>query len=86
MADWSIKRQVGILHDVLVKVDKFIFPIDFVILDCKVDVNVRIILGRSFLAIGRALMDVQREDFKFWVNGEEAVFNTCKTMKQAMDF
>ena len=60
MANRSIKRPVGILCDVLVKVDTFIFLVDFVILDCEVDFKVPIILGRPFLATGRALVDVER--------------------------
>nr|XP_016438058.1 PREDICTED: uncharacterized protein LOC107764045 [Nicotiana tabacum] len=57
MADRSIKRPVGIIDDVLVKVGKFLLPAEFVILDCAVDKEIPIILGRPFLAIGRALMD-----------------------------
>ena len=49
IADRTVKRSIGILHDVLVKVESFIFPTDFVILDCEVDFEVPIILGRSFL-------------------------------------
>ena len=37
MVDRTVKRPIGILHDVLVKVESFIFPVDFVILDCEVD-------------------------------------------------
>jgi len=47
---------VGIICDVLVKVDTFIFQADFVILDCEVDFEVPIILGRPFLATGQALV------------------------------
>ena len=54
MADRTVKCPIGILHDVLVKVESFIFPADFVILDCEVDFEVPIILGRPFLATGRA--------------------------------
>ena len=50
MADRQVKRPKGILHDVLVKVESLIFPVDFVILDCEVDFEVPIILGRTFLA------------------------------------
>ncbi|PHT45652.1 hypothetical protein CQW23_14810 [Capsicum baccatum] len=53
MADRSVKRPVGILNDVLVKVLSFIFPAEFVILDCKEDSEVPIILGRPFLATGK---------------------------------
>ena len=56
MADRIVKRPIKILHDVIVKVELFIFPTDFVIIDCKVDFEVPIILGRPFLATGRALV------------------------------
>ena len=59
MADRSVKRPVGILCDVLVKVDYFMFPSEFVILDCDVDFEVPIILGMPFLAIRLALVDVE---------------------------
>ena len=45
IADQILKRPIGILHDVLVKVESFIFPVDFVILDCEVDFKITIILG-----------------------------------------
>ncbi|XP_019256280.1 PREDICTED: uncharacterized protein LOC109234664 [Nicotiana attenuata] len=57
IADRSIKRPVGIVDDVLVKVGKFLLPADFVILDCVVDKEIPIILRRPFLATARALMD-----------------------------
>nr|XP_016493467.1 PREDICTED: uncharacterized protein LOC107812809 [Nicotiana tabacum] len=37
LADRTVKRPTGILDDVLVQVGKFVFPADFVILDCQVD-------------------------------------------------
>ena len=49
------------IEDVLVKVDKFIFPADFIFLDMEEDKEIPIILGVSFLAISRAMIDVQRE-------------------------
>ena len=52
MADRFIAFPQGILEDVLVKIDKFIFPVDFVILDMEEDREVPIILGRPFLATG----------------------------------
>ncbi|XP_019244376.1 PREDICTED: uncharacterized protein LOC109224244 [Nicotiana attenuata] len=65
MADRSIKRPVGIVDDVIVKVGGFQLPADFVILDCAVDKEIPIILGRPFLATGRALMDSERKEIKF---------------------
>ena len=83
MADRTLKRPIGILHDVLVKVESFIFPADFVILDCEVDFEVPIILGRPFLATGRALVDMENGQLKFWLNNDEVTFNVCSTMRQS---
>ena len=69
----------------LVKVDSFIFPADFVILDCKVDFEGPIILGRTFLATGRALVHMEKGQLKFRLNNEEATFNVCRTMRQSGD-
>ena len=72
-------------HDVLVKVELFIFLADFVILDCEVDFEVPIILGRPFLATGRALVDMEKGQMKFRLNNEEATFNVCRTMWQSSE-
>ncbi|PIN00904.1 DNA-directed DNA polymerase [Handroanthus impetiginosus] len=60
LADRSLTYPKGVIKDILVKVDKFIFPADFVVLDMEVDIEVPIILGRPFLATGRTLIDVQK--------------------------
>ena len=50
----------GVIEDFLVKVDKFIFLEDFIVLDMEEDKEIPIILGRPFLATGGALIDVQK--------------------------
>ena len=60
LTNWSIKHPRGVLEDVLVKVHKFIFPIDFIILNMEEDQEIPIILGRPFLVIGRTLINVQK--------------------------
>ncbi|XP_009800098.1 uncharacterized protein LOC107801742 [Nicotiana tabacum] len=57
LADRIVKMTSGIQDDVLVQVGKFVFPADFVILDCRVDEEIPIILGRPFLSTERALID-----------------------------
>ena len=59
----SIKRPRDIIEDVIVKVDKFIFPIEFIILDMGEDMEIPIIRGRPFLATRRELIDVQKREF-----------------------
>ncbi|KAK4716686.1 hypothetical protein R3W88_015024 [Solanum pinnatisectum] len=85
MADRSIKHPVRILYDILVKVDRFIFLANFVILDCEIDAEIPNILGRPFLATGRALVDVESGKLKFWVNEDQVTFNICKSMKHPSD-
>ena len=70
LADRSIKYPRGIVEDVLVKVNKFIFSVDFIVLDMKEDYDVPLILGRPFLAIGGALIDVQQEKLILRVQDE----------------
>ncbi|XP_073121896.1 uncharacterized protein [Henckelia pumila] len=60
LEDRSITYPRGIVEDILVKVDKFIFPAEFVILDMDEDKETPLIFGRPFLATARALIDVHK--------------------------
>ncbi|XP_073061863.1 uncharacterized protein [Primulina eburnea] len=60
LADKSLTYPRGIVDDVLVKVDKFIFPADFFILDMEEDQETTLIFGRPFLATEKALIDVHK--------------------------
>lgn len=75
MANSSVKRFVGILYDILVKVQNFLFPPDFVILDGEVDLEVTIIFDRPFLDTGRVLGEMDKNKLKFMLNDEDMRFN-----------
>nr|GEZ04667.1 reverse transcriptase domain-containing protein [Tanacetum cinerariifolium] len=62
LADRSITRPKGVAKDVFVKVGKFHFPTDFLVVDFDADPRVSLILGRSFLRTGHALIDVYEEE------------------------
>ncbi|XP_022866538.1 uncharacterized protein LOC111386305 [Olea europaea var. sylvestris] len=81
LVDRSITYPKGIIEDVLVMVDKFIFSVDFVVLDMEEDEKVPTILGRPFLAIGRALIDVQEGKLTLQVNEEQVTFNIHQEKK-----
>ncbi|KAK8935660.1 hypothetical protein KSP39_PZI013348 [Platanthera zijinensis] len=85
LADRSVKYPRGIVEDVLVKVDKFIFPADFVILDMDENIEVPLILGRPFLATSRALIDVFDGKLVLRVGEDEVTFQIGNTMKQSLD-
>ena len=65
--------------------DKFIFPIDFIILDMQEDKEVPIILGRPFLATERAMIDVQKGELRLRVQEEEVTFNVFNAIKHPHD-
>ncbi|XP_016544202.1 uncharacterized protein LOC107844256 [Capsicum annuum] len=85
MANRSIKRPVGVLLDVLVKVDRFILLVDFEVIDCEIDQEVSIILDQPFLYTGRAIIDLYFGEMKFWVHDGEVSFRVCKMKKQPID-
>ena len=76
LADISLKHPRGVVEDVLVKVHKFIFPVDFIVLDMEEDKEIPIILGRPFLATGREMIDVQRR-----VQEDEVNFNVFEAVR-----
>ncbi|KAK8562494.1 hypothetical protein V6N12_010572 [Hibiscus sabdariffa] len=69
------------VEDVIVKVGKFVFPVDFLILDCEVDEKAPIILGRPFLAAGRILIDCEKGDFTMRVAGQAMTINVFNTLR-----
>ncbi|XP_022156728.1 uncharacterized protein LOC111023573 [Momordica charantia] len=85
LADRSIMHLEGKIEDVLVQVDKFIFPADFIILDYDADKEVPIILGRPFLATGRALVDVHKGELTMRVQDQEVKFLVHDSMKFPAD-
>lgn len=85
MLDRTVKKPVGILHDDLVKFDVFIFPTDYVILECEVEFKVLIILGQPFLPTGRGLVDMEKGKMKFILNNKEITFKICQSMQHPGD-
>ena len=85
IADMSLKHPRGVIEDVLVKVDKFIFPTDFIVLDMEEDKEIPIIFGRPFLATCRAMIDVQRGELKLRVQEDEVKFNVFEAVRHPVE-
>ena len=81
MENISLTILKGIIKDVLFKVDKFIFPMDFVVLDIEEDREAPIILGKPFLATGQALIDVKMGELTLRVGEDQVKFNLYKSME-----
>ncbi|GKA39142.1 reverse transcriptase domain-containing protein [Tanacetum coccineum] len=86
LADRSITHPKGLAEDVFVKVGKFHFPIDFVVVDFEADPRVPLILGRSFLGTDRALIDVYVEEITLRVNDEAVTFNLDQTTRYSSTY
>ncbi|XP_061368564.1 uncharacterized protein LOC133311525 [Gastrolobium bilobum] len=85
LADRSTRRPDGVIEDILVKIDKFIFPADFVILDMKEDAEIPLLLGRPFLATARAMIDVEQGKLMLRVNDETVTIDVLESMKHPSD-
>nr|GFA19541.1 reverse transcriptase domain-containing protein [Tanacetum cinerariifolium] len=81
LADRSTTRPDGIAEDIFVKVRKFHFPTDFVVIDYVVDPRVPLILGIPFLRTRRALIDVYGEELTLRVDDEAITFKVGQTSK-----
>ncbi|GAU21677.1 hypothetical protein TSUD_242490 [Trifolium subterraneum] len=77
----TLPVTIGIAEDVLVKVDKFMFPIDFVVMDIEEDDDVPLILGRSFMKTARMMIDIDDGVMKVRVQDEEVSFDLWEAMK-----
>nr|GEX93835.1 reverse transcriptase domain-containing protein [Tanacetum cinerariifolium] len=85
-ADRSISRPIGVAEDVYVKVGTFYFPADFVVVDFDADPRVPLILGRSFLKTGRALIDVFKDELTLRVGKEAITFNLDQTLRYSANY
>ena len=81
MADKSIKYPLGVLGNVPTKVEKFIIPADFVVMDIEEDPEIPILLGRPFLVTAGVVIDMKNGKIKVEVNDESIVFDVYKLIK-----
>ena len=81
MDDRLMAQPEGVLEDVLVKVGKFIFPMDFVIMKMEEDTQVPLLLGTPFLATGAALIDVQKGELTVRAGNEAVPFNLNRSLE-----
>nr|GEZ62289.1 putative reverse transcriptase domain-containing protein [Tanacetum cinerariifolium] len=78
LADKTVKYPKGIAKNVLVGIGKFIFPVDFIILDMPEDIKVPLILKRPFLFTVHAKIDVFKRKITLRVGKEKIIFKSVK--------
>ncbi|GJS05779.1 reverse transcriptase domain-containing protein [Tanacetum coccineum] len=86
LADRSITKPISITEDVYLKVGKFKFSADFVVVDFDADSRVPLILERSFLKTGHALIDVYEGELNLRVGKEAITFNLDQTLRYSSNY
>ncbi|GJW97307.1 hypothetical protein Tco_0179115 [Tanacetum coccineum] len=84
MADNTKRTPKGIVRNLLIKIDKFIFPVDFVILEMVEDFRIPIILGRPLLAITRATIDIFKKSISLEMGNEKVIFKMRHSFKNTL--
>ncbi|XP_052624919.1 uncharacterized protein LOC128132404 [Lactuca sativa] len=83
LANKTVTFPRGICEDLLVKVDKFIFPANFIILDMEADPQVSIILGRPYLNTASVIVDKRDSKLTLRVGDDSVTFGVDQAMKYA---
>ncbi|GJZ85338.1 reverse transcriptase domain-containing protein [Tanacetum coccineum] len=86
LADGSVAHTKGVAEDIFVKVGKFYFLTDFVVVDYDVDPRVPLILRRPFLRTARALIDIYSEELTLRVDDEAITFKVGKTSRYSCSY
>jgi hypothetical protein len=90
LADRSVKVPRGIVEDVLIKVDKFYFPMDFIVLDTEpiqvIGSEIPVILRRPFLATANALINCRSGVMKISFGNMTVELNIFHIKKQPLDY
>ncbi|GKE76130.1 putative reverse transcriptase domain-containing protein [Tanacetum coccineum] len=85
LADRTVKCPKGIAENVLVGIDKFVFPVDFIILDMPEDIKTLLILGRPFLSTAHAIIDVFKRKIALRVGNDKIVFKSNNPTNRSQD-
>jgi hypothetical protein len=84
LAERSIKSPIGILEDVLVKVNQFVLPTDFILLDmeeCPMPLPLPIVLGRPFMKTADTKISMKKGTVSIKVNGKKIEFKIFDALK-----
>ncbi|GKF35998.1 putative reverse transcriptase domain-containing protein, partial [Tanacetum coccineum] len=78
LADRTVKYPKRIAENILVRISKFTFLVDFIILNMPEDIKVPLIVGRPFLSTARAKIDVYKRKITLRVGEEKIIFKSVK--------
>jgi len=89
LADRSVKKPRGVIEDVIIRVDKFYFPIDFIILDAELVTDptklIPVILGRPFLATVNACINCRTREMEVTFGNMKVKLNIFNAFQHPLD-
>ncbi|XP_006605121.1 uncharacterized protein LOC114398698 [Glycine soja] len=85
LADRSITRPYGVIEDVLVKVQHFTFPTDFVVMDIEEDAKIPLILGLPFMLTANCVVDMGKGKMEMGVDDQKIKFDLFDAEKHLLD-
>ena len=85
LVDRSITRPYGIIEDVLVKVQHFTFPVDFVVMDIEEDAEIPLILGRPFMLTADCVVDMRKGKLETGIDDQKIKFDLFDSEKHLLD-
>ncbi|GJU39945.1 reverse transcriptase domain-containing protein [Tanacetum coccineum] len=83
LANHTYQYPIGVAENMLVQVGKFVFPVDFVILQMEEDDRVPLILGRPFLHTADAIIRVKNKELNLGIGEDRATFHIDKVMQHS---
>ncbi|XP_048227302.1 uncharacterized protein LOC125369333 [Ricinus communis] len=86
LANRTMKYPRGIVEDVFVKVDKFIFPVDFIVMDMEGESSMPLFLRRLFLATSRAVIDVCDGKLQLRVDDKTITFDLSTSIRYSFNY
>jgi hypothetical protein len=90
LADRSVKVPRGIIENFMIKVDKFYYPVDFIVLDTEpvinVEIQIPVILGRPFLATANALINCRTGVMKMFFENMTVELNIFDISRHPFEY
>ncbi|GJX29738.1 reverse transcriptase domain-containing protein [Tanacetum coccineum] len=83
LANHTYQYPMGVAENMLVQVGKFVFPVDFIILQMEEDEKVPLILGRPFLHTVDAIIRVKNKELNLGVGDDRITLLINKTMQHS---
>ena len=75
----------GVIQDVLVRVQQFTFPVDFVVMDIEEDTKIPLILGRPFMLTTNYVVDMRKGNMEMSVDDQKITFKLFEAIKHPSD-